>query len=83
MCNQIKMCLVFIDFEFGKHLKQNILEAHKLHLIDVYSQYNISTNYADIPYKVTIINKLIKIYFILCILYYIYLWVFRYMNIKI
>ncbi|KAE9545495.1 hypothetical protein AGLY_001038 [Aphis glycines] len=40
------------NFEFGKHLKQNILEAHKLHLIDVYSQYNLSTNYADIPYKI-------------------------------
>jgi len=67
------MCLIFIDFEFGKHLKQNILKAHKLHLIDVYSQYNLSTNYADIPYKVTIIDKLIQIYYIyiLCIIYYI------------
>lgn len=81
-----KLCLIFVDIEFGKHLQENILKAHKLHLIDVYSRYNLSTKYAETPFKV-IIYKLIKMHFIiLCTYYYIYalrLQIYEYKNLNL
>ncbi|XP_025413816.1 ABC transporter G family member 23-like [Sipha flava] len=39
-------------YEFQEHFKQQLFNSHQLHLADIYSYYNLSTNYANIPIKV-------------------------------
>lgn len=48
------MIRIFIAFEFGKYLQLNLQNAHNSHLTSIYMHYNLSKQYAKIPFEVTI-----------------------------
>ncbi|VVC31860.1 ABC transporter-like,P-loop containing nucleoside triphosphate hydrolase [Cinara cedri] len=48
ICIEIDM----LKFEFGKLLKQKLMNVHRLHLISIYNHYNMSNKYAEIPLKI-------------------------------